>query len=56
MRSLMKRPMTAAAVLTAMSVIASMGITTLVLAALGTADFTLGLLLAGLLPAAMAPP
>lgn len=55
MRSLLRQPMYAAALLTAGSVLASLAVTALVLVAIGASDFTIGLLLAGLLPAAMAP-
>jgi hypothetical protein len=55
MSSLMGRPVTAAAILTGASVAASVIVTTLVLMAFGVESYTPGLLLAGLLPAAMAP-
>ncbi|MCW5697751.1 MAG: GGDEF domain-containing protein [Bauldia sp.] len=55
MQNLMLRPVAAAAVLTAGSVILSVALTTLILLALDVRDFTIGLLLAALLPAAMAP-
>ncbi len=55
MHNLMQRPTTAALILTTGSVVLSVALTTLILIALGVSDFTIGLLLAALLPAAMAP-